>query len=89
MARWRALSSVSLIGVDTPGSPFRGFYADRTFLQFTTLDGRVLSRVPLHLQKGLNQVVFNHGYGAAGIIICSLLVDGLPVQSTKMIFHGM
>jgi hypothetical protein len=63
-------------------------FADRAMLQFTTMDGRVLSRMPVHLQKGLNQVVFNHGYGSAGVIICSLLVDGLPVQSTKMIFHG-
>jgi len=63
-------------------------FADRTFLQFTTLDGHVLGRMPVHLQKGLNQVVFNHGYGASGIIICSLLIDGLPVQSTKMFFHG-
>ena len=63
-------------------------FADRTCLQFTTLDGHVLSRIPVHLQKGLNQVVFNHGYGASGIIICSLIIDGLPVQSTKMIFHS-
>lgn len=63
-------------------------FADRTWLQFTTLDGRVLGRMPVHLQKGLNQVVFNHGYGASGIIICSLLIDGLPVQNTKMFFHG-
>lgn len=62
-------------------------FADRTMLQFTTIDGRMLGRMPVHLQKGLNQVVFNHGYGAAGIIICSLLIDGLPVQSTKMIFR--
>ncbi len=63
-------------------------FADRACLQFTTLDGKVLSRIPVHLQQGLNQVVFNHGYGASGIIICSLLIDGLPVQSTKMVFHG-
>ena len=63
-------------------------FADRTCLQFTTLDGHVLSRIPVHLRKGLNQVVFNHGYGASGIIICSLIIDGLPVQSTKMIFHS-
>jgi hypothetical protein len=63
-------------------------FADRTWVQFTTLDGRVLSRMPVHLQQGLNQVVFNHGYGASGIIICSLLIDGLPVQSTKMIFRS-
>ena len=62
-------------------------FADRAYLQFTTFDGKVLGRVPVHLQKGLNQVVFNHGYGASGIIICSLIIDGLPVQSTKMLFH--
>ena len=61
-------------------------FADRTWLQFTTMDGRVLSRIRVPLQKGPNQVVFNHGFGAAGIIVCSLLIDGLPVQSTKMVF---
>ena len=63
-------------------------FADRTCLQFSTIDGRVISRIPVHLQKGINQVVFNHGFGAAGIYICSLIIDGLPTQSTKMIFRG-
>ena len=63
-------------------------FADRTCLLFTTIDGRVISRIPVHLQKGINQVVFNHGYGAAGILICSLIIDGLPTQSTKMVFRG-
>jgi Peptidase family M28 len=62
-------------------------FADRACVQFTTLDGRVLGHLPVHLQKGLNQVVFNHGYGASGIIVCSLIVDGLPVQNTKMLFR--
>lgn len=61
-------------------------FADRTCLQFTTMDGRLLSRIRVPLQKGVNQVVYNHGFGAAGIYICSLVIDGLPVQSTKMIF---
>jgi hypothetical protein len=63
-------------------------FADRTWLQFATIDGRILSRIPVRLQQGLNQVVYNHGFGISGIYICSLLVDGLPVQSIKMIFHG-
>lgn len=62
-------------------------YADRACLQITGIDGRLVDRIPLHLQKGLNQVVFNHGFGAAGVYICSLMIDGLPVQSTKMIFR--
>jgi hypothetical protein len=63
-------------------------FADRAWLQFSSLDGRILERMPVNLRKGLNQVVYNHGFGVAGIYICSLLVDGLPVQSTKMVFKN-
>jgi hypothetical protein len=61
-------------------------FADRTCLLFTSIDGRVIRRIPVSLQKGVNQVVYNHGFDAAGIYICTLLIDGQPVQSTKMIF---
>jgi hypothetical protein len=61
-------------------------FAGRTCLLFTGIDGRVISRIPVELQKGVNQVVYNHGFGAAGIYICSLLIDGLPIQSTEMVF---
>jgi len=62
-------------------------YADRAMLQISSLDGRLVDRIPLQLHKGLNQVVFNHGFGVGGVYICSLLLDGLPIQSTKMIFR--
>jgi hypothetical protein len=61
-------------------------FANRTCLVFTAIDGRVISRIPVSLQKGVNQVVYNHGFDASGIYICTLLIDGQPVQSTKMIF---
>jgi hypothetical protein len=62
-------------------------FADRTCLQFTGIDGRIIARIPVHLVTGLNQVVYNHGFGVSGIYICSLLIDGLPTQSTKMVFR--
>jgi hypothetical protein len=62
-------------------------FAERTWLQVTTLDGRVISRMQVPLKKGLNQIPFSHGFTAAGTYICSLLIDGLPAQSTKMIFR--
>ncbi|HEY4289112.1 MAG TPA: M28 family peptidase [Puia sp.] len=62
-------------------------FAGRTWLQVATLDGRVISRMQVPLKKGLNQIPFNHGFTAAGTYICSLLIDGLPAQSTKMIFR--
>ncbi len=61
-------------------------FAGRTVLLITSIDGKVISRIPVSLQTGPNQVVYNHGYGVAGIYICSLIIDGLPVQSTKMLF---
>ena len=61
-------------------------FANRACLLFTGIDGRVISRVPITLHQGTNQVVYNHGFSASGIYICTLLIDGLPVQSTKMIF---
>lgn len=62
-------------------------FAGRTQLQFSTLDGRVLSRMQVQLKKGLNTIPFNHGFAAGGIYICSLIIDGLPVQSTRMVFR--
>jgi hypothetical protein len=61
-------------------------FANRTCLLFTGIDGRVISRIPVLLQKGVNRVVYNHGFDASGIYICTLVIDGQPVQSTKMIF---
>jgi hypothetical protein len=61
-------------------------FANRTCLLFTGIDGRVITKIPVPLQKGVNQVVYNHGFSASGIYICTLLIDGQPVQSTEMIF---
>ena len=62
-------------------------FADRTWLQFTALDGRVIRRMQVQLKKGLNQVLLNHGFAVPGTYVCSLIIDGLPAQSTKMLFR--
>ena len=61
-------------------------FANRTCLLFTDINGRVITRIPVALQKGVNQVVYNHGFSASGVYICTLLIDGQPAQSTEMIF---
>ncbi|HTI07953.1 MAG TPA: M28 family peptidase [Puia sp.] len=64
-------------------------FADRTSLLISTLDGRIAQRIQVPLKKGLNEIIYNHGFGMApGIYICSLIIDGLPVQSTKMVFRA-
>jgi len=61
-------------------------FSDRTCLLISGIDGRVVSRIPVPLKMGVNEVIYNHGFETSGIYICTLLVDGLPVQSTKMVF---
>jgi hypothetical protein len=64
-------------------------FADRTWLVISTLDGRTVQRIQVPLKKGLNEVLYNHGFGMTpGVYICSLIIDGLPLQSTKMVFRN-
>ncbi|MDO6432396.1 M28 family peptidase [Flavitalea sp. BT771] len=62
-------------------------YNGRAWINISALDGRVVQRIRLPLKKGVNEVMYSHGYGVKGTYICSLLIDGLPVQSRKMIFR--
>ena len=62
-------------------------YTGRAWINISSLDGRVVQRIRLPLKKGVNEVMYNHGYAIKGTYICSLLIDGLPVQSRKMIFR--
>jgi hypothetical protein len=60
----------------------------RTEVAISDMAGHVLQRIKVPLTKGINQVVYNHGFNTSGIYICTLLIDGLPIQSTKMIFRN-
>jgi hypothetical protein len=62
-------------------------YSGRAWINISSLDGRVVQRIRLPLKKGVNEVMYNHGYAIKGTYICSLLIDGLPVQSRKMVFR--
>jgi Peptidase family M28 len=61
-------------------------FANRTCLLITGIDGRVIDRIAVPLQKGVNEIVYNHGFSASGIYICTVMIDGQPVQSIKMVF---
>lgn len=63
-------------------------FSERTWILISSPDGRVLQKRKVPLKKGINEVLYEHGYGIAGIYICSLVIDGLPVQSRKMIFRN-
>ncbi len=52
----------------------------------TDLSGKEISRMPVELKAGMNEVVYNHGYGVSGTFIYTLVVEGKAVQSRRMVF---
>ncbi len=48
--------------------------------------GTEIKKIPMQLNEGINEVLFEHGYNALGVYIYTLIIDGRIVQSKEMIF---
>jgi hypothetical protein len=58
------------------------------YVRITSTEGKEVSRLPITLRAGMNEVVYRHGYGAAGTFIYTLVVDGKVVESKRMVFQN-
>lgn len=52
----------------------------------TDLAGRTIKTLPLELQPGLNEVLYEHGYGASGAYLYSVVIDGKTVMTKQLVF---
>lgn len=48
--------------------------------------GTLVKTLPIKLNSGVNEVMFEHGYATSGIYTYSLIIDGNTIESKKMIF---
>ncbi len=56
------------------------------FLTVSDMEGRVLKRLPVKIQQGMNEIVYHHGYNVTGVYAYSLVVDGKVVDTKRMVF---
>jgi hypothetical protein len=56
------------------------------FVKITDLNGKLIENIPVQLQPGLNEVLYEHGYGASGVLNYSLVIDGKIISTKQMIF---
>ncbi len=56
------------------------------FLSIKDLNGREVRRMPVSLEEGVNEVIYDHGYNMSGIYVYSLVVDGKVIDSKRMTF---
>ncbi|MEW6468293.1 MAG: M28 family peptidase [Bacteroidota bacterium] len=52
----------------------------------TDLSGKEVQKLDIQLNQGINEILFEHGYGRSGIYNYTLYIDSKPVQSRQMIF---
>ncbi|MEP7167870.1 MAG: M28 family peptidase [Bacteroidota bacterium] len=57
-----------------------------SYLLVTDVDGKKILNIPLQLHKGMNEVLYNHGFHASGTFWCSLYIDNKKTDSVKMVF---
>ena len=48
--------------------------------------GRLVRDIPLKLEEGMNEVLFDKGTNSSGLYFYSLVIDGKTVQSKEMVF---
>lgn len=68
------------------------FWAERAisyrdaYIAISDAQGRLVTRLEVDIVEGLNEVLYEHGYGSTGLLIQTLVVDGQVVDSKSMIF---
>lgn len=50
------------------------------------LSGHVVQRLPITLEEGTNDVLYEHGYGTVGVYNYALEVDGQLISQKRMVF---
>ena len=58
------------------------------FISIADIKGKEIKRMPVELKQGMNEVIYEHGYGASGIFTYTLMIDGRVIESKKMIFSN-
>ena len=57
-------------------------------IRITDQGGKLVQEIPITLEADLNEVLFHHGFHAAGVYYYSLVIDGRVVQTRRMVMAG-
>ncbi len=55
-------------------------------IEIRSLSGELVKSLPIELNGELNEVLYEHGFGATGVYTYSLVIDGEVISSKRMIF---
>jgi hypothetical protein len=58
----------------------------KAFISIADVAGKEIKRLDIQLKEGVNEVLYEHGYNASGSFTYTLVIDGKPTESKRMIF---
>lgn len=58
----------------------------KAFILVRDIKGKLLEKLPITLEQGINEVNYEHGYGKTGVCSYTLVVDGREISTKRMIF---
>ena len=56
------------------------------YIAISGLNGHEISRIPVELHDGNNEILYRHGYNHVGVYAYSLVVDGTVIDTKRMVF---
>jgi peptidase M28-like protein len=56
------------------------------YIAITDATGTTIARLETDVIRGLNEVLYEHGYGASGMLTQTLVIDGKLIDSKMMVF---
>jgi hypothetical protein len=56
------------------------------YISIKSLDGKEIHRSDITLNTGINEITYDHGYNVNGTYLYSLVIDGVLIESRKMVF---
>jgi hypothetical protein len=62
--------------------------SNNAYISITDIAGKEIKELPLTLHKGINEVVYEHGFNMAGTYTYTLIIDNKKVASKKMVFSN-
>jgi hypothetical protein len=56
------------------------------FIVITDIENKLVKKISVTLTKGMNDILYEHGYGMSGTYNYSLVIDGKTIMTRKMVF---
>ncbi|KAB2813940.1 M28 family peptidase [Phaeocystidibacter luteus] len=72
----------TIIGFNAP----LNYNGRSAIIRISDANGKVLAEIPKAIEDGINEVLYQHGFGVEGIFYYTLLVEGEVIDTKKMVF---